>query len=398
MDTLSAAMAAGATASVAAVTQKRAGTGQWYPPPTPMSLSGNLETMGLPEVLQWISTSRKTGTLYLRRASIEKRIVFQAGGIYSSWSNHPRESLGQFLVRDRLIGEEQLFRALLQQEQRGKMLGGILVEDGVLTADQLRRALQTKAEETVYDLFQWPDGEFEFREGEFAEVFHIELPVTHVVLEGIRRVDEWRRFREAFPDANATFAVVAGATSADACEAQALELAAHGRTLPVIALEMRRSEFDAASILLALHERGLVEMGHPQETAEDPVAVIQEALARAAGHLAARRFKDAWGAYEEVLVVDRLNQHAKKGVRAALQGLVDDHSTRDSIALDKVPVPVMDLAALTRETLDPQEAFVFSRVNGTWDVRSILKICPLGEQDALHIFARLVERKLIELR
>ena len=33
-----------------------------------MSLTGNLETMGLPEVLQWIATSRKTGTLYLRRA------------------------------------------------------------------------------------------------------------------------------------------------------------------------------------------------------------------------------------------------------------------------------------------------------------------------------------------
>jgi hypothetical protein len=363
-----------------------------------MSLSGNLETMGLPEVLQWISTSRKTGTLYLRRALVEKRIVFQSGEIYSSWSNHPRESLGQFLVRDRLIGEEQLFRALLQQERRGKMLGGILVEDGALTPEQLRRALQTKAEETVYDLFQWPDGEFQFRDGEFAEVFHIELPVTHVVLEGIRRVDEWRRFREAFPDANCTFAVAPGAASAEALESHALSLAAEGRTLPEIAIEMRRSEFDAAAILLALHERGLVGRGQAHETAPDPVALIQAALARAAGHMAARRFKDAWAAYEEVLAIDRLNQHAKKGVRAALHGLVDDHSTRDAIALDKVPALTTDLAALTRETLDPQEAFVLSRVNGAWDVRSILKICPLDEQDALHIFARLVERKLIELR
>jgi hypothetical protein len=330
---------------------------------------------------------------------VEKRIVFQTGEIYSSWSNHPRESLGQFLIRDRLITEEQLFRALLRQEQLGKMLGGILVDDGAITPDQLKRALQTKAEETVYDLFDWPDGDFQFREGEFAEIFHIELPVTHVVLEGIRRVDEWQRFRAAFPDAHCTFAVARGAASKDASESHALELAAAGRTLPEIALEMRRSEFDAASLVLALHERGLVAMGQaqPLETAEDPVALIQERLTDAAGHMAARRFKEAWQAYEQVLGLDRLNQHAKKGVRAALQALVQERTTRD-IPLDKVPVLVMDMAALTRETLDPQEAFVLSRVNGAWDVRSILKICPLGEQEALQIFARLVERQLIKLR
>jgi hypothetical protein len=365
-----------------------------------MSLSGKLETMGLPEVLQWISTSRKTGTLYLRRGAVEKRIVFQTGEIYSSWSNHPRESLGQFLIRGRLITEEQLFKALLRQERQGRMLGAILTEDGAITPDQLRAALQTKAEETVYDLFEWPDGEFQFRDGEFAEVFHIELAVTHVVLEGIRRVDEWQRFRATFPDANGTFAVAQGAASQDAAEAHALELAAAGRTLPEIALEMRRSEFDAASLLLALHGRGLVAMGQAQsaESAEDPVALIQERLSEAAEHMGARRYKEAWQTYEQVLSLDRLNQHAKKGVRAALQALVEQHAARPAIALDKVPALVMDMATLTRETLDPQEAFVLSRVNGTWNVRSILKVCPLAEQEALQIFARLAARKLIELR
>ena len=39
-----------------------------------------------------------------------------------------------------------------------------------------------------------------------------------------------------------------------------------------------------------------------------------------------------------------------------------------------------------------------SRVNGEWDVRSILKLCPMAEEDALMIFARLLERGVIELR
>ena len=39
-----------------------------------------------------------------------------------------------------------------------------------------------------------------------------------------------------------------------------------------------------------------------------------------------------------------------------------------------------------------------SRVNGEWDVQSILKLCPMGEDEALLIFARLLERKLIRLQ
>ena len=57
----------------------------------------------------------------------------------------------------------------------------------------------------------------------------------------------------------------------------------------------------------------------------------------------------------------------------------------------------MDIASLTRENFDPQEGFVLSRVNGMWDVSSILKLCPMSEEDALLIFARLLERKVIEL-
>ena len=41
---------------------------------------------------------------------------------------------------------------------------------------------------------------------------------------------------------------------------------------------------------------------------------------------------------------------------------------------------------------------VISRINGDWDVRSILKLCPMKEEDALLIFARLLQRKVIELR
>ena len=157
--------------------------------------------MALPDVLQWIALGRKTGSLHVRRGATETRILFRDGSVFSSWSNDPRHSLGQYLIRDRRVNEEQLFKALLAQERGGGLIGSILVAEGVLAEDDLRQTLAFKAEETLYDLFLWTEGDFEFMDGTLPDDvrIHLKLPVTAVILEGIRRVDEWARIREVFP-------------------------------------------------------------------------------------------------------------------------------------------------------------------------------------------------------
>src|SRR5205823_11942055 len=57
-----------------------------------------------------------------------------------------------------------LFRS--KQENEGRLIGSILIADGLLSEDDLRGSLQAKAEETIYDLFLWPEGKFEFKDGE----------------------------------------------------------------------------------------------------------------------------------------------------------------------------------------------------------------------------------------
>lgn len=367
-----------------------------------MSLAGNLRTMALPDILQWIAMGRKTGTLELRRRSVKKHIMFKRGEIFSSWSNDPRESLGQFLMRDRLVTEEQLFKALLRQEAQGRPVGAILVGEGVLGEKDLRRSLQLKAEETIYDLFLWPDGAFEFKEGELPNdmPIHLELDVTSVLMEGTRRVDEWARIRNAFPTSRTVFEAKAGSDQAvlEAAEKEALALAAAGKSLAEISLELRRSEFDASSLLFDLYNRGLVAVLEPGEETRplDTVEAIQERLALAEERFRQKRYDLARKAYEEVLELDRLNQNAKKGLVAVAEAR-DRERTVGRIPLAKVPVVRMELAQLTKQNFDPQEGFVLSRVNGQWDVQSILKLCPMAEEDALMIFARLLERKVIEL-
>jgi tetratricopeptide (TPR) repeat protein len=366
-----------------------------------MTLAGRLRTMALPDVLQWLAMGRKTGTLVLERRSVQKKIVFRDGSIYSSWSNDPRESLGQFLLRERLATEEQIFTALLRQEERKGLLGSILVADGIVTEDALRRSLQLKAEEMVYELFLWPDGQFEFKEGELPPDVQIaiEMDVNSVLMEGIRRIDEWARIRQVFPSTRTTFRLAGQPLVKDPTERQILHLAALGKTLAEIALEMRRSEFDAAVLLFELYGRGYLVVQDPGEDTKalDTVEAIRDRLAFGDSQLNTGRYEVAMKAYEEVLALDRLNQQAKKGLVAAVEAR-DRERALKRVPLTKVPVMLMDLATLTKQKFDPEEGFVLSRVTGEWDVQSILKVCPMREETALLIFARLIDRGVIGFR
>lgn len=365
-------------------------------------LSGNLRTMGLPEILQWISAGRKTGTLELQHGSIRKKILFRDGNIHSSWSNDPRESLGQFLIRSRKVSEEQLFKALLHQESKGRLLGTLLIEEGLLAEPELKRLLRAKAEETIFDIFLWPEGQFDFKDGLLPQNIsvHLDTPVTAVILEGIRRVDEWGRIRQVFPTMGTAFKLQGAPVEVqDEVERQALGLAAAGKTLAEMALVLRRSEFDTAALYYDLHRRGLVDVDSVSEQAPVGEAVdqVRDLLAEAYDALREKRFDEASAIYEKVLGLDRLNQHAKKGLLMVSESRSRARAAR-LVPRHMVPFLTVDFVTLTKQNFDPQEGFVLSRVNNQWDVQSILKLCPMTEDEALAIFSRLLERGVIELR
>lgn len=367
-----------------------------------LSLCGDLRTMVLADVLLWIASRRKTGTLHVRRRATRKRLVFQEGVLHSSSSNDPRETLGQFLVRDGLITEEQLFKALLRQEEKGALLGILLVSEGLLSADQLKRTLRAKAEQIVYDLFYWGEGGFYFKEGLLPKnvPMNLEMDTPAVVQEGTRRAGRWGRIRQKFPSSDVTFTVGTGAQApANPIEHQIFDLAAAGKTLAAISLETRRCEFDTAEHLFSLVELNVLRVDRlaPESEATDAVAAIQGLLDQAGKALAEKRYDAAFEAYQDALALDHLNQEAKKGLIA-----VSDARKRQRLARrvphTAVPVLVLAPAQLANEKLSAEERFLIARVNGKWDVQSILKLCPLAEEDGLALLARLIDRKVIDLK
>src|SRR6185369_2541359 len=130
-----------------------------------------------------------------------KRLVVSDGLLDATYSNDPRHMLGQFLVRDAAITEQQLFESLLLQEKDKRLLGAILMSQPLLEPEQLARSLRACAEETVYDLFLWHDGRFEFKSGESGppHLVPLRLELAPMIQEGLWRQNEWQRMRKELP-------------------------------------------------------------------------------------------------------------------------------------------------------------------------------------------------------
>ena len=62
-----------------------------------------------------------------------------------------------------------------------------------------------------------------------------------------------------------------------------------------------------------------------------------------------------------------------------------------------VPSLAQNLEDLPRLDISPEEGFVLSRINSTYDLQTIVKISPMSTLDALLVFRRLVRAGYITL-
>ncbi|HSD20940.1 MAG TPA: DUF4388 domain-containing protein, partial [Anaeromyxobacter sp.] len=133
-----------------------------------MALTGTLEDFGIAEILQLIGQQAKTGVLHLHGRGEEIHIAIADGCVVRAETagRKARERLGNMLVRAELIGPVDLERALDLQKRTLRRLGDVLVEEGLLTKVALKEMTALQTTETVYRLFHWKSGTYEFEPGE----------------------------------------------------------------------------------------------------------------------------------------------------------------------------------------------------------------------------------------
>jgi hypothetical protein len=369
-----------------------------------VGITGNLKTMVLSELLQWLSLGVKTGTLRIEGRGVLKRIFFIAGRISSTSSSDPREYLGQFLVSHGYISEEELKMAMEVQEESSILLGKILVMINAISESDLLRLMQKKAEESIYDVFLWSEGEFEFIDNELPDqkMVALSLDVTGIVMEGLRRYDEWKQIRQRLPSLSVVPRIERPLAMEKLSDQEKLVVPyINGeRTLPEIAIQTHNSDFVVARIVYeglrdgTIGLEGNADAGAELDATEKRIAGDVEQFLRRGRSLMNQDPENAWRIFKAASELDPADPRPREALRQA-ENRLGAYLKAGGVEPNRIPVLNIPLSEVTSLSLTPNEGFVLSRINGSWDVRSIAKISPIRETEVLLILRKFVSERVI---
>lgn len=364
--------------------------------------------MSLTDLLQFLAAGRKTGTLKFDLGKITKQVYFQNGVIVGSKSNDPREYLGQILLHYGKLDESQLQAAREVQRTSGAKLGEVLVEQGFLTESDVLDILKTRTLDAIYDLFVWTEGQFEFYDDEPLpdDLILIEVEPTTVIMEGIYRIDELARYRTMIRSDRCILELNAGWTSSLKLGKefrQVLFFVEKRMSVAEICYHMHASAFHVYGQLYELISKGVARIAGelPEGANATPPEIedLPESLTELIWSVERKLDDDPEAALimiQRVLEEDPKNADAQKLLPQAEEKLIKQiYAT--SLAPTAIPVLLVSPTVLTEQQLDPQEGFILSRINGTWDIQSILSICPFRDADCLRMIKRLIDRGVIGL-
>ncbi len=211
-----------------------------------MSLVGNLEDLSLPDILQIVSLSRKSGILMLEREGQQGKIIIREGKVIQTVSPRPGKTLGELLTARGLLRPDDLKKALEVQRAgaSSELLGGILVRQRLIGEESLEKVVREQIEDAIVFFLSWREGTFSFEladikgRGEFSvdpQAFILErgIDTQWLVLEGTRLIDERARARGSAPPVGEAAAEPPGETSFAEIEGGPVE-ASGGRALILV--------------------------------------------------------------------------------------------------------------------------------------------------------------------
>jgi hypothetical protein len=150
---------------------------------------------------------------------------------------------------------------------RGNERGFIYLKNGQMVHARLS---DLTGEEAIYALAIWSSGDFQFTPGEETDVASIEQSNTSLLMEAARRLDEWKVLSRKIPaiDYVPSFLVRESAEPVTLSPPE-WNLVIHvdgRRTIEELARVVNLSSFETAKVLYGLITSGLVEM-RPREVA-----------------------------------------------------------------------------------------------------------------------------------
>jgi hypothetical protein len=174
-----------------------------------MAFQGSLKELPLPDIIQLVSVSGKTGMFALRKAAGETGQIYLRNG--------------------------QIVHA---------------------------KASDLEGEEAVYELAIWREGDFVFTPGKDAEAVTIQKSNTNLLMEAARRIDEWQVLSKRIPSTRLVpvFTSQGASTSVSLTPQEWAVICKidERRSIEEIAIGLGTSPFETCKLLYGLITSGLV--------------------------------------------------------------------------------------------------------------------------------------------
>lgn len=368
-----------------------------------MSVRGALSTMPAEDVLEWVALRRVSAPISFERRGVVRGLVVEDGTVVWASSNRRDEQLGVILVRSGFVAERALADALEARAETGVPLGKVLLMSGLITEHDLIDILATKIRETVTDLLTWTEGAFELvpRSQPQATGVNAQLSVDVCLTVARRRAARAVQCMHVLGGDDVTFYAPPGAVPPHAAEGQVIDharlwaLAGDRRTASEIAATFGGERFATYDGLASMVESGrlVLDCRHRERTNS-----AVELAAGARGRLRAGDRAGALAMASQALHQDPSDSEVRKTFSQAERARVAEVA-KQLLSRHRVPRLVRRLSHQLAAELGLSEAELelAGRVDGRWDLLSLVRSASVREAEALLAFAHLAEVGVVEL-
>ena len=229
-------------------------------------LRGSLDDFFLEDIFWLVDRARNTGRLNVTRPGGSGSFYFREGRIYWAETALLRESVERHLIRSGTITQSQL-RDAESRTLAGESVGQGLVTFGMVTAEELNRALLDHLADVTFELLRRDLGEFNWEAQTGASPdYPCSASVTDLLGVSSQRLEELEQIRRDIPSDTTVLAISGGApedASAITVSAEQWKMLALVNGHNSVADIGRATELNELSLLRLLHGmvgRGLLEV------------------------------------------------------------------------------------------------------------------------------------------
>jgi hypothetical protein len=231
----------------------------------------------------------------------------------------------------------------------------------------------------------------------------VRVEPNRVIMEGVYRSDELARYQTLIPSDRSVMELGSGWTSSiglGQTTRQLLYFLEKRMSVAEISYNMHSSPFEVYGQLYELVQKGLARVSGelPEDKDWAPLPPASPDTPDDMVTIASRELDQDNGEKALSIIHAVLEREPNNGAAHALlvkaeQKFIDRMYKEISPA--GVPKIVIGTDELANKEIGPQEGFMLSRINGEWDVQSILSICPFREADSLGMIKKLLDKGII---